>query len=245
MHEHKMAEYWAQAEVCTANRVHVEHVVEIADVRIEVVMPMRGRDAPGLFERHSFDAFELAFQQRIGAGFDPAGDVLIRRPAIGRVVLEAAAVGRIVRRRDDNAVCQSHSTAAVISEDGVGDHRGRGVFVLVREHDLHPVGRQHFERTGQRRFRKRVGVDPQKQRAIDSLLSAVLANGLADGEHMPFVETVVECRTAMTRGAKRDPLRGYRRVGQVTEIGSDESGDIDQHGWWGGLSRKWTGFHFV
>jgi hypothetical protein len=133
-----------------------------------------------------------------------------------------ASIGRIVRRRDDNAVRQSGSAAAVVSQYCVGNHGGRGVFVLVREHDFHTVGRQHFERTGKRRLRKRVRIDPQKQRAIDALLLAVITNGLTDGKHMPFVEAVFERATMMPRGAKRDPLPGHRRVGQVAVVGRDE-----------------------
>ena len=108
------------------------------------------------------------------------------------------------------------------------DHRRRRVFVLVREHDFHTVGRQHFERAGIRRFGQRVGVDPQKQRAIDALLLAVITNGLTDGQHMPFVEAVFKRATAMPRGAKRDPLGGHRSVGQVAVVSRDEPGHIDQ-----------------
>jgi hypothetical protein len=42
-----------------------------------------------------------------------------------------------------------------------------------------------------------VRVDAEKQRAIDTLLLAVLANGLTDGKYMRFVEAIVERRTAM------------------------------------------------
>ena len=96
----------AHADVRAANRIHVEHAAEIAHVSVEKVVPVRGGGAQGLFVRNSFHALQAAFQKRIGPGFDPSGDVVIRRPAVGRVVLEAAVVGRVVRRRDDDAVGQ-------------------------------------------------------------------------------------------------------------------------------------------
>ena len=84
--------------------------------------------------------------------------------------------------------------------------RGRGVFIALREHDFHPVGRQHFKRAGKRRHRKRMRVHAEKQRAIDLLLLPVQANGLTDGEDMPFIESLVECGTTMSRGAEGNPL---------------------------------------
>jgi hypothetical protein len=33
-------------------------------------------------------------------------------------------------------------------------------------------------------------VDPEKERAFDASLLAVLTNGLTDGKHVPFVEVV-------------------------------------------------------
>ena len=93
-------------DVRAADRIHIEHTAEIAYVSIEKVMPVRGSGAPGLFVRNSLHALKPAFQKHIGPGFDPSGDFGIGRPAVGRVVLEAAIVRRIVRRRDDNAVRQ-------------------------------------------------------------------------------------------------------------------------------------------
>ena len=41
-------------------------------------------------------------------------------------------------------------------------------------------------------------VHAEKQRAIDLLLLPVQANGLTDGEDMPFVESLFECGTTMS-----------------------------------------------
>ncbi len=72
------------------------------------------------------------------------------------------------------------------------DDGSRRVFVSLRDHDVHAVGRQHLERAGKSRDRERVRVHTQKQRAIDLFLPAVQANGLTDGEDVPFVEGLVE-----------------------------------------------------
>ena len=42
-----------------------------------------------------------------------------------------------------------------------------------------------------------MGIHAEKQRAIDLLFLSVQANGLTDGEDMPFVERLLECGTAM------------------------------------------------
>ena len=152
-------------------------------------------------------------------------------------------MGRIVRRRDDDAVGESRLAPAVVGENRVGNGRGRGVFIPLRDHDLHAVGRQHLKRAGKRRHGERMRVHAEKQRAIDLLLLPVQANGLTDGEDMPFVESLVECGTAMSRGAEGHPLRRHRRVRRLRIVGRDESGHVHQHRWFGRLSCERAYFH--
>jgi hypothetical protein len=52
-----------------------------------------------------------------------------------------------------------------------------------------------------------VRVDTEKQRTIDALLRAVLADGLRDGEDMPLVEAVFELGTSVSRRAERNAVR--------------------------------------
>ena len=161
----------AQPQLRAADGLHVEHIGEIIDVRMEKIMPVRRRGALGLVESHSLHALQATFQKRISPRSNPSCDVLIGRPAVGRVVLEAAVVGRIVRGCNDDAVRESRISrrpAAVVREYGVGDHWRRGVFVAIREHDLHTVGREHLERAGTRRHGKRMRVDAEEQRAADA-----------------------------------------------------------------------------
>ena len=86
----------AHAHAGTPDRVHVEHAAQIAHVAIHKIMPVRGGGTQRLLERHSCHAPQAVFQVAVGAGFDPAGHVVARRPAVGRVVLVAATVRRIV-----------------------------------------------------------------------------------------------------------------------------------------------------
>src|ERR1019366_1340120 len=86
-------------------------------------------------------------------------------------------------------------------------------------------------------------VHAEKQRTIDLLLLPVQANGLTDGQDMPFIESSLEGRAAMPRRAERNPLfrnRGVRRLGI---IGRDKPGHVHQHGWFSRLSRKWAHVH--
>ena len=123
-------------------------------------------------------------------------------------------------------------------------HRRRGrVFVIPRDHDLDVVGGQHLERAGISWCGERVRVDAEKQRAIDASSFSIPANGLTDGDNMPFVEAMFEGRTAMPRGAEHDPLRRNRRVRQIGVIGRYESGHINQHRGRGRLACQGVYFH--
>ena len=186
-----------QADLRAANGVHVDHIAEIANVGIEVVVPVRRGGAKRLLERNPLHTPQAVLEKLVCLRFDPIGDDVFRRPAVWGVVLEAAVMGRIVRGRDYDAVGESCLASAVVCENRVGDNRRRGIFILLRDHDIHPVGRQHLQRAGKSRHRKRVRVHTEKQRSIDLLLLAVQANGLTDGENMPFVESLLEGRAAM------------------------------------------------
>ena len=71
----------------------------------------------------------------------------------------------------------------------------------------------------------------------------IQANRLGDREDVPFVEGLVERRTAMSGGAKRHPLRGHRGIGRLGIVGRDEPRHIDQHSGWRRLSGQGTYFH--
>ena len=128
------------------NRRHVEHVGEVIHVRIEKIMPVRGTRTHRLRIRHSLHASQTGSQIFIGLRLYPARGRDVGWPAVDAVVFVAAVVGRIVRRRDDNAVGMAGASSAVVNEYGVGNRRSRRKFVALCQHDIHTVGGQHFER---------------------------------------------------------------------------------------------------
>ena len=207
-------------------------------------MPVRRGGAKGLLERNPIHIREgpLSRNSFAFASIQPV-TVEFRRPAVGRIVFEAAVMGRIVRGRDHDAVGEPCCAPPVVSENRVRNSRGRSVFIAVRDHDFHAVGRQHLQRAGQSRHGERMRVHAEKQRAVDVLLRPVQANGLADGQDMPFVEGLVEGGSAMPRGAEGNPLFRHRRVRCLGVIGRHQSGYIHQHRGFGRLSGKGADFH--
>ena len=68
------------------------------------------------------------------------------------------------------------------------NRRGWSVFIVLRQHDIDPVGGEHLERAGQGRLREWMGVDAQEERPVGFLLSAVETNGLGDGQDVPSLK---------------------------------------------------------
>ncbi len=172
--------------------IHVQDVAEIVHIVFDVVVRVRGGRPPRRAIGCSLDAGRAGREQFIGAVLDPFGDVRICGTAVGRVVLEAAVVGRIVRGRDDDAVGQAGAAAAVVSENRMRDGGRWRVLVIRCDHDFDAIRGEYFERAGERRCRQCVGVEAHEQWSIDALRLAVLADGLAYAKHMRFVEAHLE-----------------------------------------------------
>ena len=62
------------AELRAANGVHVNHVREISDISIEVVVPVRRRSLKSLVDRNSFHALQLGLEKFICFLFNPIRD---------------------------------------------------------------------------------------------------------------------------------------------------------------------------
>lgn len=148
----------------------------------------------------------------VRAGRDHLRRVGVGGPT-GRVVLEAA-VG-VVRGRDDDAVREAHAgrhpadagdLAAVGCEDGVRDRRGRGVAAVGVDEDGDVVGDEHLESGGPRRFGQTVGVAPDEQRAVETLVAAVLADRLRRREDVRLVERGAQARSPVSRSTECDLL---------------------------------------
>ena len=131
-------------------------------------------------------------------------------------------------RRDHDSVGETGLATAVVSKNGERNGRGWSIFIAFCDHNFDLVGGQYFQCTGKSRYRERVGIHPEKQRAIDLMLFSVKANGLTDGKDVPFVKSFIEGRTAMPGGAERNPLPRDRRIRGFRIICCDEFGHIDQ-----------------
>ena len=208
--------------------LHVDDARQVADVVVQKIVPVGHCGIQRPAEWYALHAFQRSREKGVRPLLDPACHLLVRRAAIRWVVLEAAAFRRIVRRRDDDAVCQVGGAPPVPGQDGVRHGWRRRVFAVSRKHDVDAVGGKHLQRAGLRRHGKRMRVDAEEQRAVDCLALAVMANGLSDRENVRFVEALFERRPAMPGRAELHCLPGYRGVGRLGVIGGDEPRYVEQ-----------------
>ena len=204
---------------------------------------MRGPCLDGRSKRHALHAVVSAAQQFVGPVLDPVRHVGVGGTAVGRVVLEAAVLGRIVRRRDDDAVREMLLAAAVIDEDGSGDDRGRGDTLVALNDRLHSIARQDLQRRALGRAGQRVRVLAHVERAVRALAAPVVADGLGDSQDVSLRERAVQRRAPVSAGAKTDQLVGVTQIGQTLEILSFEPGQVNQHLFRSRLARKWRDRH--
>src|SRR5258706_598495 len=79
---------------------------------------------------------------------------------------------------------QSLGFAKVVTENRVRDYGRRRVALTIVDHHLNVVARQNLQRGGERRFRKGMGVNAEKEWTVDAVLQAVEADRLRDGEYV-------------------------------------------------------------
>jgi hypothetical protein len=132
-------------DAARADGLEIDHIGKIGDVWLDVIILLRRRGAERRRERHPFDLTIPAGQEGVGPRFDGPGFVRVRRTAVGRVVLESAIVGRVVRGRDDDTVGEARRTAHVVGENGERDNRGRRVTVATLDTDLDPIRRENLK----------------------------------------------------------------------------------------------------
>ena len=156
----------ADADLLGTDGVDVDHVRQVVDVGVHVVVALRGLQGTG--QRDPLHGLEPVAQDLVGAFGDHARRVGVGGSAVGRVVLETAVAGRIVRRGDDDAVGQVAVAATVERQDGVADRGRRRVPVGRVDHRHDVVGRQHLQRRHPGRFGQRMGVAADEQRAGSS-----------------------------------------------------------------------------
>ena len=159
----------AQAQPGPADRLHVHDGGQVLDVGGHVVVALHAGGAGGPLGRDPPHPVQAGPQQPVGLVLDPAGDVGVGRAAVGRVVLEAAVLGRVVGGGDHDAVGQVVAPVPVPGQDGQRQRRGRGRPVARVDPHLDPVGGQHLQGGALGRLGQGVGVAAQEQRPVDPL----------------------------------------------------------------------------
>ncbi len=178
---------------------------------------------------HAANGAESFRQDLVGTVLNGLCGAGVGGSAVGRIVFEAAIVGRIVRGRDHDAVGQSGGAPAIVAEHRVRQRRGRRVSQCLVHHHRDIVGRQHLERAGEGRLGESVSILGQEQGTIGAVGRAVFTNGLGDRQYVAFVERAVEGGAAVSAGAEAHALLRHRRVGPFGVIRSDQPRDVHEH----------------
>ena len=148
--------------------LQIDHRGKIANIGIEVRMGMYGGGAPSAFKRYSRHPAQAVGNEGVGLLFDPFGDVSIRRPAMGRIVFEAAESRRVMRWCDDDAVRETALATAIVGENRVRDDRGRSVTLVSIDHHVDAIRCQHLQSAGKSGLRKRVRIDADVERSVNA-----------------------------------------------------------------------------
>ena len=77
------------------------------------------------------------------------------------------------------------------------------------DHHLNAIRCEHLQGASKSRLGKRMRIHAYVKRSVDALLLAIEANRLRYCKNVRLIESVIERGAAMTRGSKRDALRGY------------------------------------
>ena len=206
----------------------IQHIFQIVHIGGDVVVFDHELTRQRLGERHPLHAGEVRFQNRVGAILHPLGDLPFRGAAVGRVVLEATVFRRVVGRGDHHAVRQRRRLAGVVTQNGVGDDRGRREAEASLNAGLDPVRRQHFHRAGKGGFGQGVGIHADEQRTRDPGLLAILHQRLGHRQDVGLGEGVMQGAATVAGGAEGHPLLGAAHVRLVEVVSADQTGDVGQ-----------------
>ena len=130
----------AECETGPADGVRVDDILEIFDIGQHQIDFVGGDGLDRRREGYPFDAGIARAQQDVRSALNPPGHVGIGRTTVGWVVLETAVLGRVVRRRNDDAVREVLVAAAVIDQDRPRDDRRRRDTPIALNDRLDAVG---------------------------------------------------------------------------------------------------------
>ena len=211
---------------------------------------MRGAGPEGGLVGEALDIAVAAAEEFVGPVLHPAGDVRVRRAAVGGIVFEPAVRGRVVGGRDDDAVGEAGLAGLVEGQDGVRDGGRGGEAVVALDEGFDAVGREDFEGRALGGGGGGVGVFADEQRSGDILGPAIFADGLGGGENVGLGERAVEGRAAMAAGAEADQLVGIRHIRLEFVVIPFQFADIHQQVGGGDFSgefmqahRGWVGWN--
>ncbi len=216
----------ADLQTRRADGLHVQHVSELRYVGRDVVERCHPRAR--FAERDPLDAVEPGLEQCVRATLDGLGLVTRRRAPVRWVVFDAAVLGRVVARRDDDAVRQTLGASGVVLQDRMGDSGSRRVATRRVDEDLHAIADQHLQHGPERGRAQRVRVASHVERAGDPLRRAVLRDGLRDRQDVRLVEARPQRAPAMSARPERDAMRALCGVGCVGVVRADQRRDVDE-----------------
>jgi len=142
-----------------ADRLHVDDVGKVGHVGTNVVVAVNAGGLVRAVIRNPLQAPQSVFQKCVRGTLDSGGDIGVGRSAIWRVILEAAVLGRIMRRGNHHAIGKTAGPVPVVGQDRMRDRGRRGISVALVDHHGDIVGREYLKRAREGRFRQRMGVD--------------------------------------------------------------------------------------
>jgi hypothetical protein len=131
---------YAYPEARARDGLHVDDVRQVLHIGRDVVVLLRCSGLAGALVGNSLHVLQAASQHLVCPLLDCPGGLRVCRPAVGRVVLEAPVLWRVVGGSDDNAVRHPRLSSPVVRENGVGDDRRGGIAKAPLIHDVDPVG---------------------------------------------------------------------------------------------------------
>ena len=190
--------------------VHIDHVAEIGDVRVEKIVLVRRRGlARALASGMRFTPARLAASSSLASVLDPAGDRRVSAgPPFGGLYLKPPSVGRIVRRRDDDAVrqpvlcgrgCRRGSRAR---SPGVGVYSSPAAIITST-----PLAASTSSALANAGADSACVSMPRNSGPAMPCCLRYSQIAWRDGEDVRFVEAALERAAAMARRAERHALR--------------------------------------
>ena len=135
-----------------ADRLHVDDVSKVGDIRAGIVVAVDvGRFACAVVGNSSQPS-EILLEKCVCRALDPCCYVGIGRSTVGRVVLEAAVLGGIMRRGDDDPVGEPALAILVVAQDRVRNDGRRRVPAARVDHHVNLIGGEYLERARQGGF---------------------------------------------------------------------------------------------